>query len=112
MAQELLNQLKNKQAQFADVIAYIDERFTHTPTAFQNGEQSNAITENQGSAKVFTFAHFHKLNKEDTLALFAEHYQRVLASPNGQDHQNIRQFIIHGWDALRFDGTALAQKHA
>ena len=56
MAQTLLAQLKDGSAKFADVIAFIEARYQHTPTAFQNGAQFNAATENQGSAKVFSFA--------------------------------------------------------
>ena len=59
MAQELLAQLNASTAKFSDVIAFIEARYTHTPTAFKNGAQANAATENQGSAKVFSFA---KLN--------------------------------------------------
>ena len=110
MAQELLAQLKTGQAKFADVIAFIEARYTHTPTAFQNGQQHNAATENQGSAKVFSFAQIEDLNQADTLALFAEHYAAVLATPDGTDHQNIRQFMQHGWDGVKFEGVALNAK--
>lgn len=110
MAQLLLDQLNSGTAQFKDVIAYIDERFTHTATAFRNGAQHNAATENQGSAKVFSFAQIHQLSAEDTLKLFAEHYQNALNTPEGTDHQNIRQFMQHGWDGIQFEGTALAAK--
>ena len=110
MAQALLEQLKNGQAKFADVISYIEQHYTHTPTAFQNGAQHNASTENQGSAKVFSFAQLNELNPQDTLALFAEHYASVLATPEGTDHQNIRQFMQHGWDGVTFEGQALTAK--
>ena len=110
MAQALLEQLKNGQAKFADVISYIEQHYTHTPTAFQNGAQHNASTENQGSAKVFSFAQLNGLNPEDTLALFAEHYAAVLATPESTDHQNIRQFMQHGGQGIKFEGQALAAK--
>ncbi|NHB56698.1 HopJ type III effector protein [Acinetobacter sp. 194] len=110
MAQVLLAQLKAGEAKFADVIAYIDSKFNHTPTAFKNGQQANAATENQGSAKVFSFAKLNDLNVEDTLSLFAEHYAAVLAAPEATDHQNIRQFMINGWDDVEFEGTALTAK--
>lgn len=110
MAQVLLEQLKNGQAKFADVIAFIEQHYTHTPTAFQNGAQHNASTENQGSVKVFSFAQLNELNPQDTLALFAEHYASVLATPEGTDHQNIRQFMQHGWSGIKFEGQALAEK--
>ncbi|MHA3083956.1 HopJ type III effector protein [Acinetobacter sp. ANC 5383] len=110
MAQALLEQLKNGQAKFADVISYIEQHYTHTPTAFQNGAQHNASTENQGSAKVFSFAQLNGLNPADTLALFAEHYAAVLATPESTDHQNIRQFMQHGWQGIKFECQALAAK--
>lgn len=110
MAQELLAQLKNGQIKFADVITYIESRYTHTPTAFKNGQQNNAVTKNQGSAKVFSFAQLKGLNQAETLSLFAEHYAAVLAMPSATDHQNIRQFMQHGWAGIQFEGTALTAK--
>ena len=110
MAQTLLAQLKDGSAKFADVIAFIEARYQHTPTAFQNGAQFNAATENLGSAKVFSFAQLEGLNQADTLSLFAEHYASVLATPEGTDHQNIRQFMQNGWDGVKFEGQALSVK--
>ncbi len=110
MAQDLLIQLAAGQAKFADVIAYIDAHYQHTPTAFKNGQQANAATENQGSAKVFSFAQLNGLDQAQTLSLFAEHYAAVLATPAGTDHQNIRQFMQHGWDGIQFAGAALTAK--
>ena len=62
------------------------------------------------SAKVFTFAQINNLSKEDTLTLFAEHYQAVLNTRNATDHQNIRQFMAHGWPGVVFEGQALLAK--
>ena len=110
MSQELLNQLQSGEAKFSDVIAFIEARYTHTLTAFQNGQQHNAATENQGSAKVFSFAQLNGLDQTQTLSLFAEHYASVLATPEATDHQNIRQFIQNGWNGIKFEGTALVVK--
>jgi HopJ type III effector protein len=110
MAQDLLAQLQAGEIKFADVIAYIDTRYNHTATAFQNGKQANAATENQGSAKVFSFAKLNGLDQAQTLSLFAEHYAAVLATPEATDHQNIRQFMQNGWDGIQFDGQALTAK--
>ena len=110
MAQALLAQLKAGSAKFADVLAFIEARYQHNPTAFQNGTQFNAATENQGSAKVFSFAKIEGLNAEETLSLFAEHYASVLATPEGTDHQNIRQFMQNGWDGVKFEGEALTAR--
>ena len=110
MAQDLLKQLQTGEVKFADVIAFIEARYTHTPTAFQNGAQYNASTENQGSAKVFSFAQLNGLDQAQTLSLFAEHYASVLATPEATDHQNIRQFMQNGWNGIKFEGTALVMK--
>ena len=110
MAQDLLAQLQAGEAKFADVIAYIEAGYNHTPTAFKNGQQANAATENQGSAKVFSFAQLNGLDQAQTLSLFAEHYAAVLATPDATDHQNIRQFMQNGWDGIQFEGQALTAK--
>jgi hypothetical protein len=99
----LLAGLKSRSMNFSEVIAWIETTYKHTPTAFKNGELYNEANQNQGSAKVFTFAKMHQLSVEDTLYLFAEHYQSVLEHPNDQDHQNIRQFMLHGWEGIKFD---------
>jgi hypothetical protein len=110
MVQDLLKQLQAGEAKFVDVIQHIEARYTHTPTAFQNGQQHNAATENQGSAKVFSFAQLNQLDQQQTLNLFAEHYASVLATPDASDHQNICQFMQNGWDGIQFEGVALTAK--
>lgn len=107
----LLKDLQEKKIAFSDVIAFIETYYNHRPTAFKNGEAYNEATQNQGSAKVFSFAQINGLSAEDTLLLFAEHYQSVLAHPNAADHQNIRQFIAHGWAGIVFEGQALVAKN-
>jgi len=92
---------------FTDVIKFIEANYQHTPTAFKNGDAYNEANQNQGSAKVFAFAKINNLSAGDTLYLFAEHYHAVLAQPDGTDHQNIRQFMAHGWAGIAFEGDAL-----
>jgi hypothetical protein len=106
----LLKKLKEDSLPFKEVIAFIETYYQHTATAFKNGALHNEATQNQGSAKVFAFAQLNKLDKEDTLSLFAEHYQSVLQHADGTDHQNIRQFMIHGWPGIVFEGQALIPK--
>lgn len=106
----LIKKLKDNSLSFKEVIEFIETDYQHQPTAFKNGEVYNEATQNQGSAKVFAFAQLNNLNKEDTLWLFAEHYQSVLNNPNGADHQNIRQFMTHGWPGVVFEGQALVAK--
>lgn len=106
----LLANLKENKIQFSAVIETIDSLYNHTPTAFKNGEAFNEATQNQGSAKVFSFAKLNNLSKEETLLLFAEHYQSVLNTPEATDHQNIRQFMQNGWKGIQFEGEALSAK--
>lgn len=106
----LLKKLEENSITFKDVLDFIETRYTHRPTAFKNGAVYNEATQNQGSAKVFTFAKLHGLSEADTLYLFAEHYRAVVNSPQGTDHQNIRQFMLHGWPGIVFEGEALAAK--
>jgi hypothetical protein len=106
----LLKNLKDSSLPFKAVIEFIETYYQHQPTAFKNGSLHNEASQNQGSAKVFTFAQLNKLSKEDTLYLFAEHYRSVLQNPDGTDHQNIRQFMIHGWTGIVFEGQALLAK--
>lgn len=106
----LLKKVKEESIAFKEVIEFIEAHYQHIPTAFKNGSVYNEATQNQGSAKVFTFAQLNTLDKENTLALFAEHYQAVIKTPDGSDHQNIRQFMIHGWEGIVFEGKALVAK--
>lgn len=110
MVNNVLAELAAGQISFAGVLAHIEEQYTHAPTAFKNGEQYNAATENQGSAKVLYYAKLNNLHKEETLRLFAEHYQNVLDNPGAGNHQNICQFIQKGWEGVVFEGVVLQPK--
>lgn len=106
----LITLLRLKKADFKDVLKHIDELYLYTPSAFKNGSQNNAENENQGSARVLFFAKMNNLSHNDTLELFAEHYETVLDNPEGMDHQNIRQFQINGWDGVVFEREVLTDK--
>jgi hypothetical protein len=96
---------------FTETIATIDENYTFIPTTFQNGSQINAAGENSGSCKLFAFAQLQNLTEIETLACFgAFYYEDVLKNPAGTDHQNIRNFMKTGWNAIQFEGTALVSK--
>lgn len=96
---------------FPEIIALIEENYDFTPTAFKNGTQYNAVGENSGSCKLFTFAQLQNLTQAETLACFGAYYfEEVLGDPEGTNHQNIRNFIKTGWDGIQFEGNALASK--
>lgn len=104
-----MKNLLNKKS-FPETIAYIDENYLFTPTGFKNGNQLNNAGENNGSCKIFAFAQMQQLSKEETLSLFGDFYQDVLNSPDATDHQNIRNFMIFGWDGIHFEDEALQAK--
>jgi len=95
---------------FKEIIAYIDNNFEYTASSFKNGVLVNAENENQGSAKTFYFAKLNNLSVEDTLKLFAEHYQAVLDDKDGSSHQNIRNFMKTGWEGILFENPVLKEK--
>ena len=108
----LLVAIDNGQSAFADVIAFIEQHYHYTPVDFVNGDQHNQAGTNEGSAKVFGFALLNGLNQTDTLRLFAEHYKSVLATPDGNDHANIRNFMHYGWQGFSMPTNALKPKSA
>ena len=108
---EFLTQIgENTQLNFEDTIAVISENYDYTPTAFQNGEVNNEAGQNEGSCKIFAFAQLNNLNEQQTLACFGRFYQDVLATPEGTDHGNIRNFMSSGWSGIRFEATALTAR--
>ena len=103
---DFLNRVKTapNQIEFEECIDVIDANYLFTSSAFKNGELNNNKGQNNGSCKIFAFGKLHKLNKTETLACFGKHYREsVLANPEGSDHQNIRNFIKHGWEKISFD---------
>lgn len=109
--EELLTMVRERPeaVDFAQVIALIDAQYQYTPTSFHNGEVVNAAGTNEGSCKVLGFASLHGLSQSETLALFGGFYRDdVLGNPDGTDHGNIRNFIAHGWDGVKFDAPPLS----
>ncbi len=104
-------QLQPESIQFSDCIDFIDENFYFIPTAFENGIQKNNIGQNNGSCKIFAFGLLHNLTEKQTLACFGDYYRKdVLNNPDADDHQNIRQFMLHGWSGIKFSVQALVEK--
>lgn len=111
--ENFLNKVKSNPEliTFQETIEIIESNYNFTPTTFKNGNQINNAGENNGSCKIFAFAKLHQLEKEETLALFGSYYfDDVLKNPEGNDHQNIRNFMTFGWDGISFEGDALELK--
>lgn len=108
--EKFLNKLNTapETIQFSETMAVIDSLYQFTPTAFRNGKLENAAGENNGSCKLLHFAQLQGLSPAQTLACFGEHYWHdVLPNPDGEGHQNIRNFMVSGWDGVVFEGQAL-----
>ncbi|MCV5745695.1 HopJ type III effector protein [Escherichia coli] len=53
----------------------------------------------------------NNLDKEATLACFGRFYREdVLQHPENSDHQNIRNFMVTGWEGIKFEASALTAK--
>ena len=108
--QQFLSRLRDEpeSIEFADCMSVIDAEYSFTPTAFDNGDVSNAADENNGSCKIFAFAQLQSLNADETLACFGAYYRDdVLKNPDGTDHGNIRSFMKNGWIDVEFEGMPL-----
>jgi len=107
-----LNKLKSapETIDFNDTIAVIDANYEFTPATFKNGDVINEAGENSGSCKLFAFAKLNNLTAQQTLFCFGNFYQDVLKTPDGTDHQNIRNFIKTGWEGIKYDSYPLKLK--
>ena len=91
----------------------IDEHYETGLIEFKNGDIVNKQGENEGSAKVLSYAALSNLDKETTLKLWGQYYRDVLATPDGDDHGNIRNFMKTGWEGVPFEnGIALTRKNS
>lgn len=95
---------------FEDTQAVISEYFDYTPCAFSNGEVANDAGQNEGSCKIFALGQLLQLDQAQTLACFGRFYRDVLNTPDGSDHGNIRNFMVTGWDGIKFEGQPLQRK--
>lgn len=109
--EQLLEAIKtNKTLKFAEVLETIKAYYDYTPTFFTNSNLENPAGTNEGSCIIFSFAKLHQLTDKQTLQLFGEHYQTVIANPKDTSHANIRQFIKTGLTAVSFKTNPLKQK--
>lgn len=112
---DLLERLRRADADFEDVISYINTHYDYAPARFTNGlgpePVINESGKNEGSCRIFAFARLAALSEADTVQLFGRFYRNdVLKNPDGCDHANIRRFLTDGWAGIRFDGEALTPR--
>ncbi len=97
--------------EFNEVIETIEKHYHYQPSEFVNGATVNEAGSNEGSCKIFAFAQMHQLTADQTLNCFGHYYrEHVLEHPENTDHANIRQFIKHGWDGIKFNNDPLKAK--
>jgi hypothetical protein len=102
--------LHSEHFTFADTLAFIAEHYQYQPSVFDNANVHNAAGQNEGSCKTLGLALLEGLSLEETLLCFGEHYRSVLATPDGNDHGNIRALISTGLAGVRFDQPSLQRK--
>ncbi|MGR6871130.1 HopJ type III effector protein [Pseudomonas sp. HK3] len=99
---------------FSETLALVEKWYNLNPTAFTNGLDEHAAKneqgKNEGSLKVFALSRLNGFTPEQALQSFGEHYRDVQATPDGSDHQNIRQFMRHGWAGIQFEQAPLSLK--
>ncbi|GAA3932382.1 HopJ type III effector protein [Litoribacillus peritrichatus] len=106
-----IKSLNSKSHSFQETMDYIEANYRFTPVAFTVGEQVNESGTNQGSCKIFCLGKDLNLSEEQVLECFGDFYRNdVLKNPEGDDHQNIRNFIKHGWSGVKIEANALTLK--
>ncbi len=109
----LANQLAAIQTdtyQFSSTLGFIEQWFDFTPCAFRNGAVRNTADQNQGSCRVLAMALMQGLATEQALKCFGEHYRDVLATPDLNNHQNLRRLLAEGLVDIHFDHQPLGRK--
>src|SRR3569832_469981 len=97
---------------FEEVKEIINQFYETGLIEFKNGDIVNKLGENEGSAKLLSYAALSNLDKDTTLKLWGQYYREVLKDPEGNSHQNIRNFKNYGWEGVPFEnGVALTRKN-
>ena len=107
---ELRNRLQQDDFAFSETLAFVAEHYDYQPSAFRNGDVENAAGQNEGSCKTLGLALLEGFSQDEALRAFGEHYRSVLATPQGNDHGNIRALMSHGLQRVTFELTPLARK--
>jgi hypothetical protein len=107
---DFISQLNSNadEVSFEQVMQVIRENYRYMPATFTNGDLLNEAGTNEGSCKIFYFAHLNKLTEQQTLNCFGRFYRDdVVKTPQGNDHGNIRNFMQNGWKTIQFKSAAL-----
>jgi hypothetical protein len=107
---DFLQSIESDTHVFATTLAFINEWYEFIPTAFRNGAVANTAEQNQGSCRVLSFALLEQLSAEQALKCFGEHYRDVLATPDVDNHHNLRRLQKEGLVDIHFDSAPLRRK--
>lgn len=107
---QFLQALESDQHLFAATLAFVEQWFDFSPSAFMNGTVANRADQNQGSCKVFALSQLLHLTQEQTLRCFGEHYRDVLATPATDNHHNLRRVLREGLSGITFEQFPLRRK--
>ena len=105
-----LTTLTDNQHTFSATIAFIEQWFDFSPTAFRISDIVNPADKNQGSCRILALSQLLGLDPEQTLRCFGEYYREVLATPDADNHHNLRRAIRDGIDDIEFDQFPLKEK--
>jgi hypothetical protein len=107
---DFLTAIDSDSHQFAATLAFINQWFEFTPTAFRNGAVANSADQNQGSCRVLAMALLQGLSAGQALKCFGEHYRDVVATPDLDNHHNLRRLQAEGLVDIQFDKPPLRRK--
>lgn len=107
---DFLAAIETDTHQFSATLAFISQWFDFTPSAFRNGKVINNVDQNQGSCRVLSMALMLGLTREQALKCFGEHYRDVLATPDVDNHHNLRRLQAEGLADIHFDQQPLRRK--
>ena len=107
---DFLQQLTHDEFQFESTLAFIEQHYNFTPSAFNNGGVENGAVQNQGSCKIFALAELLEFSQQQALACFGQHYRDVLATPDVDNHHNLRRVLKEGLADIRFSAFPLKLK--
>lgn len=106
----LITSLESGTHEFGETLAFVDQWFEFTPSGFSNGPIRNESNENQGSCKVLALAEQLQLSHQQLLYCFGEHYRDVLATPDVENHFNLRHLVASERTETQFDQFPLERK--
>lgn len=108
--QQFRQRLSSGTHQFADTLAFIERHYLYQPGAFVNNGLPSDAGQNEGSRRTLGLAQLENFSQEEALLAFGEHYRSVLATPEGNDHGNIRALMRGSLAAVHFDQAPLSRR--